>query len=49
MRIESSVGEYKTVSDVISDLNVMIVEAPIPHNIMCKLADIVGALEIEDE
>ena len=43
----SSYGEYKTVSDVVSDLNVMITEAPISNEIACKLADIVG--EIEDE
>jgi len=47
----SSVGEYKTVGDVISDLNVMIVEAPIPNSVSCKLAYIVSELEaeIEDE
>jgi hypothetical protein len=45
----SSVGEYKTVSDVVSDLNVMIVEAPITNDIRIQLAEIVGALEIEDE
>ena len=42
-----SVEEYKTVSDVISDLNVMIVEAPITNDIRVQLADIVG--ELEDE
>jgi hypothetical protein len=46
----SSYGEYKTVGDVISDLNVMIQEAPIPNKERCQLADIVGELkEIEDE
>ena len=40
----SSVGEYKTVGDVISDLNVMIVEAPVPNNIRMKLAEIVSDL-----
>ena len=39
-----SVEEYKTVSDVISDLNVMIVEAPITNDIRVQLADIVGRL-----
>jgi hypothetical protein len=42
-----SVEEYKTVSDVISDLNVMIVEAPITNDIRVRLADIVGELENE--
>ena len=45
----SSIGEYKTVSDVVSDLNVMIVEAPITNDICIQLAEIVGALEIENE
>ena len=45
----SSIGEYKTVSDVISDLNVMITEAPIPNSVSCKLAFIVGELEAEVE
>ena len=44
----SSVGEYKTVEDVISDLNVMIVEAPIPDHIAMILANVVGELE-DDE
>lgn len=43
----SSVGAYKTVEDVISDLNIMIVEAPIPNHIATILADVVG--ELEDE
>jgi len=43
----SSVGEYRTVEDVISDLNVMIVEAPIPNRIAMILANVVG--ELEDE
>jgi len=43
--MNSSVGEYKTVEDVISDLNVMIVEARIPNEIKRKLADLVGELE----
>ena len=41
----SSVGEYKTVGDVISDLNVMITEAPIPNDIDMKLAEIVSDLK----
>jgi hypothetical protein len=41
----SSIDEYKTVSDVISDLNVMITEAPIPPSVRRKLAYIVGELE----
>jgi hypothetical protein len=41
----SSYGEYKTVSDVISDLNVMVQEAPLPKKVKCQLADIVGELE----
>ena len=41
----SSVGEYKTVEDVISDLNIMIVEAPIPTHIAMILANVVGELE----
>jgi len=43
----SSLGEYKTVEDVISDLNIMIVEAPIPTHIAMILANVVG--ELEDE
>lgn len=45
----SSVGEYKTVGDVISDLNVMIVEAPLPNRIACKLAEIVGELAMNNK
>jgi hypothetical protein len=41
----SSIGQYKTVSDVVSDLNVMIVEAPLPTKIKSQLANIVGELE----
>ena len=44
----SSVGEYKTIEDVISDLNVMILEAPIPTHIAMILANVVGELE-DDE
>ena len=42
-----SEGEYKTVEDVISDLNIMIVEAPIPTHIAMILANVVGELENE--
>ena len=45
----SSYGEYKTVGDVISDLNVMIQEAPIPNKERCQLADIVSELKQESE
>jgi len=41
----SSVGQYKTIDDVISDLNVMITESPIPTKERCQLADIVGQLK----
>jgi hypothetical protein len=41
----SSVGKYKTIDDVISDLNVMITEAPLPNKEKRQLADIVGQLE----
>ena len=41
----SSVGKYKTIGDVISDLNVMIAEAPLPNKERGQLADIVGKLE----
>ena len=36
---------YKTISDVVGDLNVMIVEAPLPTKIKSELSDIVGELE----
>ena len=45
----SSVGEYKTVEDVISDLNIMIVEAPIPTHIAMILSNVVGELEDESQ
>jgi len=38
-------SSYKTIEDVVSDLNVMITEAPLPNKIKCELADIVGELE----
>ena len=37
-----------TVGDAISELNVMIQEAPISNEIACKLADIVLTLEVVD-
>ena len=40
----SNVGTYLTVEDVISDLNIMIVEAPIPNDIAMMLANAVGIL-----
>jgi hypothetical protein len=39
------IGKYRNVHDVISDLNVMIVEAPIPTKERCQIADIVGKLK----
>lgn len=41
----SNVGTYLTVEDVISDLNIMIVEAPIPNDIAMILANVVGKLK----
>ncbi len=38
-------SDYKTVGDVISDLNVMITEAPIPNDISMSLAEIVYDLK----
>jgi hypothetical protein len=46
-KMTMSVGEYLTIEDVISDLNIMIVEAPIPTHIAMILANVVG--ELEDE
>ena len=37
----TSVGEYKQVSDTVSDLNVMIAEAPVDNKYKRQLADIV--------
>jgi|TARA_R110000824_G_scaffold108526_1_gene255623 hypothetical protein len=45
--IHSSVGEYKTVEDVISDLNVMISEAPISTEAASGLAEVRGILDSE--
>ena len=41
----SNVGTYLTIEDVISDLNIMIVEAPIPNHIAIILANVVGKLK----
>ena len=41
----NSFSEYKTVDDVIRDLNVMIQEAPIPNKQRCQLAEIVSDLK----
>ena len=50
MKIESSYGQYVSIGDVISDLNVMIQEAPLPNEYRMQLANIVFDLkEIEDE
>ena len=40
-----SYGEYKKVGDIISDLNVMIQEAPISNKQRCQLAEIVSDLK----
>ena len=40
-----SYGEYKKVGDIISDLNVMIQEDPIPNKQRCQLAEIVSDLK----
>ena len=44
----TSVGEYKQVSDAVSDLNVMIVEAPVNNKFKRQLADIVYEIEREE-
>ena len=41
----SRVGQYKTIGDVISDLNAMIVEAPLPNKEKCQLEDVSAQLE----
>ena len=43
-----SVGQYKQVSDVVSDLNVMIVEAPINYKFKRQLADMVYEIQKEE-
>ena len=36
----SSYGEYKKVSDVVTDINIMVQEAPLPNKVKRQLADI---------
>tara|TARA_R100000664_G_C2716195_1_gene111223 strand:- start:303 stop:668 length:366 start_codon:yes stop_codon:yes gene_type:complete len=48
MNSKDSVGQYKKVSDVISDLNVMIVEAPINYKFKRQLANMVFKIEQEE-
>ena len=48
MNSKTSVGEYKHVADVVSDLNVMIVEAPVDNKFKRQLADIVYEIEREE-
>ena len=43
-----SVGQYKQAADVISDLNVMIVEAPISYKFKRQLADMVFKMQQEE-
>ena len=43
-----SVGQYKQVSDTVSDLNIMIVEAPVDNKFKRRLADIVYHIEREE-
>jgi len=43
-----SVGQYKQAADVVSDLNVMIVEAPINYEFKRQLADIVYEIQKEE-
>ena len=43
-----SVGRYKQVSDTVSDLNMMVMEAPIDKKFKYHLADIVDELEREE-
>ena len=44
----TSVGAYKQVSDTVSDLNVMISEAPVDNKYKRRLADIVYEIEREE-
>ena len=37
-------SSYKTISDVVSDLNVMVLEAPLPEKERAQLADIAEQL-----
>jgi len=43
--LESSYGQYVSIGDVISDLNVMIQEAPLPNEYRMQLANIVFGLK----
>ena len=43
--LESSYGQYVSIGDVISDLNVMIQEAPLPNEYRMQLANIVFDLK----
>ena len=43
----TSVGAYKQVSDTVSDLNVMISEAPVDNKYNRRLSDIVYEIERE--
>ena len=45
----SSVGQYATVRDAISDLNVMIVESPIGLDARRQLAEVVAILEADEQ
>ena len=48
MNSKTSVGEYKDVAAVISDLNIMIQEAPINNKYRCELANMVWELKKEE-
>ncbi len=48
MSSKTSVGEYKHVAAVVSDLNIMIQEAPINNKYRCELADMVWELKKEE-
>jgi hypothetical protein len=48
MNSKTSVGEYKHVAAVVSDLNIMIQEAPINNKYRCELADMVWELKKEE-
>ena len=46
----SSNGEYKKVSDVVTDINTMVQKAPLPNKVKRQLADIVcGLNQLTDE
>ena len=48
MNSQTSAGGYKHVADVVSDLNIMIQEAPINNKYRCELADMVWKLKKEE-